>query len=142
MDDAALFNLCSAIAQEAHLGQVDQAGEPYIGHPTRVAARLSSTREKCVAILHDVIEDSSIDAEELLYRGVPADIVGSVRVVTKQSYGDFIGSVRDSGDPVAIAVKRADIADNLDPSRPPLADPAKATKLREKYENALRILDA
>ena len=47
------------IAVEAHKGQTDKAGAPYILHPLRMMMRLKSEAEMVTAILHDVIEDSS-----------------------------------------------------------------------------------
>ena len=44
---------------EAHKGQTDKAGAPYILHPLRMMMRLKSEAEMVTAILHDVIEDSS-----------------------------------------------------------------------------------
>jgi hypothetical protein len=46
-----------AIATEAHTGQVDKAGTPYIAHPLRVIENVSTMDEKIVAALHDVVED-------------------------------------------------------------------------------------
>ncbi len=142
MDDEALLTLCLAIAEDAHQGQTDKAGSPYVGHPVRVSARLTTTRERCVGLLHDVLEDTAMTDSELRERGVPEDIVTSVLVLTKPgpNYDEFIRAVRDSGDPVAIAVKRADIADNLDEARLARLGDEQATRLREKYGRALEIL--
>jgi (p)ppGpp synthase/HD superfamily hydrolase len=46
-----------AIAAEAHAGQVDKAGAPYVLHPLRMMLTLSSNAERIVAVLHDVVED-------------------------------------------------------------------------------------
>jgi (p)ppGpp synthase/HD superfamily hydrolase len=46
-----------AIAAEAHAGQVDKAGAPYVLHPLRMMLRMSSIDERIVAVLHDVCED-------------------------------------------------------------------------------------
>jgi hypothetical protein len=43
-----------AIAAEAHAGQVDKAGAPYVLHPLRMMLRMSSIDERIVAALHDV----------------------------------------------------------------------------------------
>ena len=60
------------LAECAHHCQVDKIGRPYIGHPRRVAAQAQSPEAKASALLHDVIEDSSVTAEDLRAHGIPA----------------------------------------------------------------------
>ena len=45
------------IAAEAHTGQVDKGGNPYILHPLRVMLSLNTEEERVVGVLHDVVED-------------------------------------------------------------------------------------
>ena len=45
------------IAVEAHAGQVDKGGSPYILHPLRVMLSLDREEERIVGVLHDVMED-------------------------------------------------------------------------------------
>ena len=45
------------IAVEAHTGQVDKGGNPYILHPLRVMLSLDTEQERIVGVLHDVVED-------------------------------------------------------------------------------------
>ena len=45
------------IAVEAHTGQVDKGGNPYILHPLRVMLSLETEEERIVGVLHDVVED-------------------------------------------------------------------------------------
>lgn len=47
-----------SIAVQAHYGQKDRYGKPYILHPLRVMQKVTTDREKIVAILHDLIEDT------------------------------------------------------------------------------------
>ena len=46
------------IAVEAHKGQTDKAGMPYILHPLRLMFQMKTDNEKIAAVLHDVVEDS------------------------------------------------------------------------------------
>ena len=99
---------------QAYAGKKDKAGETYILHPLRVMAKVSSTREKAVALLHDVIEDSDFSADDLLAEGIPADIVAAVTALTRrpaEDYEQFIERVQR--DRLAVTVKLADIEDNL-----------------------------
>ena len=56
-DDVSTLERAIAIAAEAHTGQVDKAGAPYVLHPLRMMLSLSSIDERIVAVLHDVCED-------------------------------------------------------------------------------------
>ncbi len=49
-----------ALAAQAHAGQVDKGGAPYILHPLRVMLRLTHPEARIVAVLHDVLEDCPI----------------------------------------------------------------------------------
>lgn len=106
------------IAVEAHAGQVDKAGKPYIFHPLRVCVRCSTDEERLVALLHDTIEDTEITAEDLLVAGFPRNIVDAILAVSRkegESYEDFI--VRAGQKPLSRAVKLHDLEDNMDISR-------------------------
>lgn len=136
--------LAHAIASEVHKGQTDKAGFPYIGHPTRVAIAVLHLGPMFVAaaLLHDVVEDSSITVESLRERGVPAPVYRAVDALTHRK-GERRAAYyrRVAADPIALAVKRADIADNTDPVRLSRLDGETAERLRVKYAQALLALD-
>ena len=78
------------IAVEAHAGQVDKSGKPYIFHPLRVCCRCFTDEEKIVALLHDTIEDTEITAEDLLSEGFPPYIVEAILSISRnedETYG-------------------------------------------------------
>ena len=103
------------IALQAHAGKTDKAGGEYILHPLRVMAKMNTDVERSVALLHDVIEDSDITAEDLLAEGIPAEAVEAVRCLTrdeKEDYLDFVALTKRNT--LAAKVKRADIEDNID----------------------------
>lgn len=111
------YNRALAIAWRAHNGQVDKIGLPYILHPLRVALSLDTADQKVVGLLHDTIEDSDTSLDDILSAFGP-DIARAVDLLTKrrgQPYADYINTIKL--DPVARAVKIADIKDNLLPSR-------------------------
>lgn len=134
-------DLCLAIATEAHRGQVDKAGADYIEHPKRVASRLTVERQRCAALLHDVLEDTPTTADDLLAQGVPADVVAVVQKLTRPEgveYMDYVRSI--AADPDARAVKMSDLTDNMDLTR--LAEvTAKDRERVEKYKRAYSILE-
>ncbi|QFZ17266.1 HD domain-containing protein [Saccharothrix syringae] len=130
------------IARDAHAGQVDKSGHPYIGHPLRVMAGVSGDHARMAAVLHDVVEDTSVTADDLLAAGCPAAVVRTVLALSHrdgEAQEDYLARVR--ADPVAVEVKRADIADNTSPPRMALLDQATRDRLRAKYARALDLLD-
>lgn len=136
MDD---YKLAQEIAIRAHAGQVDRAGEPYIRHPIAVSALVQGDTEKIVALLHDVVEDTPITLESIrvLFGDTIADAVG---LVTHEPGVDYFEYVRRAGtNPIAKAVKIADLTHNSDPRR--MKNPTEKDARRlEKYAKALEIL--
>lgn len=128
------------IAVEAHAGQMDKAGAPYILHPLRVMLAVSDPVARIAAVLHDVVEDSAWTLERLRQEGFSGVIIGAVDALTrrpKESYEEFVK--RAALDPIAREVKIADLRDNLDLSR--IARPAgKDLARREKYQRALTMI--
>lgn len=132
-----------AIATAAHSGQTDKAGADYILHPLRVAEAVSTVDEKIVAMLHDVVEDCpGWTFERLEAEGFGASVIEALRLVTKvggESYEDFVR--RAASNPIARAVKIADLRDNMDLTR--LREiTGKDMERIEKYRRALEILGA
>lgn len=108
-----------AIAAEAHAGQSDKAGAPYILHPLRVMLSVATLGEKVVAVLHDVLEDCPAwTLQRLRTEGFAEDILRGLSSVTKQEGEDYESFVcRASRNALGRAVKIADLRDNMDLSR-------------------------
>lgn len=83
--------LALQIAEEAHRGQTDSAGFPYILHPILVAEQQKIEAAVVAALLHDVCEDCGITLKELLDRGVPKEAVEAVRLLTHRKGGAVFG---------------------------------------------------
>src|SRR5262249_2468574 len=101
------------IAAQAHAGQKDKEGLPYILHPLRAMMSVKGEDAQIVAILHDVIEDTSVTADELRQAGFSEQVVAAVLCVTHrkdESYADYV--VRCKHNEVARRVKLADLEDN------------------------------
>ena len=129
------------IAVEAHEGQIDKGGNPYILHPLRVMMSVDGELEKIVAVLHDVVEDSNWTFEALLAEGFSNEVIEALKSVTKNSdnedYDSFIQ--RAMQNPIGRKVKIADLRDNLDVTRiAELGD--KDLQRINKYKKALKIL--
>lgn len=129
------------IAEQAHEGQTDKSGKPYIKHPFRVAARFTHPTYKCVALLHDVLEDSSYTPDDLRVAGISDEVVEAVVALTHLKHeqrNDYYERIKKNS--LALAVKLADIEDNTDPERLALLDQETRTRLEKKYAEAKRKL--
>ena len=129
------------IATQAHEGQVDKAGNAYIGHPLRVMAMGKTEQEKIAGVLHDTVEDTPWTFEMLEAEGFAPEIIAALKCVTKiseyEDYDDFIERVKKN--PLAVAVKINDLTDNMDIRRLPyLSD--KDVKRLKKYLKAYKKL--
>jgi len=140
MNEEQLLEKALAIAVDAHRGQTDRCGVPYILHPIRVMCRLDTVTEKTVAILHDVVEDTDWTFEDLEEEGFPRVVLEALDSVTKrkgEAYEDFVK--RSAGNPVGRKVKLADLEDNMDPRR--LREITDDDKARlQRYINAWNFL--
>jgi hypothetical protein len=130
-----------AIAAQAHLGQVDKAGAPYLLHPLRLMLQMEANDERIVAVLHDVVEDSDWSLERLREEGFSEVVLGAIDSVTRredETYEEFV--LRASRNPIGRRVKRADLEDNSDLSR--ISNPTARDHERvAKYERAMALLD-
>lgn len=112
-ENSAAIDIAIGLAVSWHRGQRDSDGAPYILHLLRVMIRCSSPQAKQAGVLHDILEDTSATAHDLLSSGISPEIVKSVELLTHEpgiSYGDYIE--RLSADPIATEVKLADLEDN------------------------------
>jgi (p)ppGpp synthase/HD superfamily hydrolase len=135
------LSLAIAIATEAHDGQVDRGGAPYILHPLRVMLSVQGDRERIAAVLHDVAEDCPAWPLDRLraqpFSGAVCDALDALTRRPGEEYGVFIA--RCAADPIARVVKLADLKDNCDLSRIKRPTDKDAERVR-KYVNASMVL--
>lgn len=135
------------IAAQAHQGQKDKAGAPYILHPLRMMMRMKTEAEMITAILHDVVEDTRKNPEaskwtikRLRENGFSEEVLEAVECVTNregESYEQFIE--RAGKNPIARQVKIADLEDNMNIQRIGEISPKDLGRL-EKYHKSWRLL--
>jgi (p)ppGpp synthase/HD superfamily hydrolase len=124
-----------------HAEQVDNGGQPYIGHPLRVMAYLLDPELAAqpdletlqAAVLHDVVEDCGVTVEEIRVK-FGADVAMALDALSRrqgETYFDYIR--RCAQNEIAAVVKVADIRDNSDPRRGDYSWPG-------RHEKALAIL--
>ncbi|WP_312843093.1 HD domain-containing protein [Diaphorobacter nitroreducens] len=128
------------IAATAHAGQRDKAGQPYILHPLRVMLRVDGEHEQMAAVLHDVVEDTSITIDDLAQEGFPIEVLRAIAALTKLPGETRLeAAARAAADPVARKVKLADNAENMDLSRIPNPTDKDYARCRE-YEEVRALL--
>lgn len=128
------------ISFNAHKEQVDKSGMPYVYHPYRIAEQMNDEYSTCVALLHDVIEDTDITLEDLKDEGFPQEVIEAIALMTHDDdtpYFDYIRQIKTN--PIATAVKLVDLQDNSNYER---LDKVEIKDLQriEKYREAKRIL--
>ncbi len=131
-----------AIAAEAHAGQRDKAGQPYILHCLRVMLRVETAAERIAAVLHDLLEDTEWRREDLLREGFAPATVDAIVALTRQDGESYEAFVERAGShPSARRVKLADLEDNMDLSRIPHPTEKDQARMR-KYRQAYRRINA
>ena len=139
-----LTNRALRLAYQAHQGQVDKSGVPYIFHPAHLAEQMEDEISCCAALLHDVVEDTSVTLADL-EAAFPPEVTEAVRLLTHREgtpYEDYVRAIAQN--PVARRVKLKD-------TLPTVYDfelmaggghisSEQRQRLKTKYERALRIL--
>jgi len=108
-----MYEEALVFATERHEGQTRWDGGAYIRHPESVAKHFSDDLHKTVAVLHDVVEDKRATSQEIkdLFGSQVERAVDALSRRSGESYKDFVR--RCAKNPVAKAVKVADIEDNM-----------------------------
>lgn len=114
------FSLALSMATETHAGTNDRGGKPYILHPLRIMMRLRTDdlHLMALALMHDVVEDSSVSFKDLLEQGFSEEFVADLRLLTRspgEEYMDYIEKMR--GNRRVLLIKEQDLRDNSDITR-------------------------
>lgn len=112
-----MLNAMLVLTTNAHAGQYDRGGRPYILHPLKVMHYLKTDDEElqCIALGHDVIEDTSVTYQDLRSAGMSERVIEGIRALTKQpgeTYDEYKERVFANRD--AMLVKRCDLRHNTD----------------------------
>lgn len=131
-----------SVASKAHKGQKDKAGRAYILHPVNVALRTKGIKQKTVALLHDIVEDTNITLDDLKKLGFDNEIVNAVAAITKKSgekYENYLKRVKNNE--IAKDVKIADLQHNSNLNRLKEITPKDIAR-KKKYQTAIEYLCA
>ena len=128
------------ISFNAHKNQVDKSGMPYVYHPFHLAEQMDDEYSTCVALLHDVVEDTDMTIDELS-ETFPKEVTAAIALMTHDDsvpYFDYIRELKKN--PLAAKVKLADLKHNSDLTRLEEVDD-KALERVEKYKKAINTLN-
>ena len=134
--------LAMKVCFEAHKEQTDKSGTPYVFHPFHLAEQMQTEETTVVALLHDVVEDAEYALDDLVQMGFGEPIIAALALLTHDDsvdYMDYVRAIKEN--PIAKAVKLADLEHNSDISRLDVVD-EKALRRREKYRKAIALLEA
>lgn len=128
------------IAAKAHTGQTDKGGDPYIMHPLRLMFSVSGNDERIAAVLHDVVEDSDTSLDDLRNAGFSEAIVAAVDNLTKRKGETRLDAAQRAAlSPISLAVKLADVTDNMNLTR--IKEPSEKDLVRlEEYKAVKEFL--
>lgn len=129
------------LCYNAHHGQVDKSGIPYVFHPLHLAEQMDDEDSTVAALLHDVVEDTDYSLQDLQDMGFGDEVVDALKLLThdpRVPYMEYVKAIAEN--PLARKVKLADLEHNSDISRlnhePSEAD----LERRMKYMKAMEIL--
>jgi (p)ppGpp synthase/HD superfamily hydrolase len=128
------------LAYKAHQKQKDRSGLPYVLHPLHLAEQMDTEETTVAALLHDVAEDTDYTLEDLRREGFPETVLEALALLTHDPavpYLDYVRALKDN--PIARAVKLADLAHNSDLSRLSKVSEKDLARV-EKYRKAMEIL--
>ncbi|MBQ8647324.1 MAG: HD domain-containing protein [Oscillospiraceae bacterium] len=126
---------------EAHKDQTDKTGLPYVFHPFHLAEQMTDEDTTIAALLHDVAEDTDTTLEDLAGMGFPAPVLQALALLTHNDavpYMEYVAALKH--DPIARAVKLADLRHNSDTTRLDHVDEWTRARL-DKYARAIRLLE-
>ncbi len=136
-----MTNEAMRVCYMAHRGQLDKSGVPYVFHPYHLAEQMTTEDEVCVALLHDVQEDTDVTEEQLRAHGFNERVLEALRLLThdpRVPYEDYVQAL--ASNPLARTVKIADLCHNSDQTRRETTTDSDRRR-QQKYARALRILE-
>lgn len=128
------------IAVTAHKNQQEKNGSPYVLHPIRLMLAVESPAAKIAAVLHDVVEDTDIEMEDLVNEGFSEDVIGALKLLTHDDgseYGEYIDRIATND--IAREVKIADLQDNMDIKRIPALKSKDLARIEKYHASWLKL---
>ena len=129
------------ISFNAHKNQIDKSGMPYVYHPFHLAEQMNDEYSTCVALLHDVVEDTDITLVDLMSEGFPDEVIDAISLMTHNDDAPYLDYVRAlTNNTLARKVKLADLAHNSDLTRLDKVEDKDLERVK-KYKQAILMLE-
>lgn len=130
------------LAYEKHDGQVDKSGLPYIFHPFHLAEQMDDEDSVIVALLHDVVEDTDVTADDLAEMGFSERVIDAIKIMTHDKSVDYFEYIKKiSANPIAAKVKITDLRHNSDLTRLDVVTEKDRERV-EKYKKSIELLES
>lgn len=140
------------LCRKLHAGQVDKCGQPYWIHPFTVAMNCFSgyrdvkyISRAIVGLLHDIPEDTGIAVEALTQLiELTDEEIAALKLLTRQdgmSYSQYIDSIGESGNEIAIDVKLYDLLHNMNSDRFSEADITITDQDKNRFDKYEKAFD-
>ena len=136
-----LTKIALKLCFEAHKDQIDKSGMPYVFHPFHLAEQMADENTTIVALLHDVIEDTEYTLDDLRNFGFAEDVLSAISLMTHADdvpYMEYVVKIKTN--PIAKAVKLADLKHNSDMSRLDRITQTDEERAK-KYKQAIELLE-
>jgi hypothetical protein len=129
-----------ALATAQHRDQKDKAGQPYITHPLRVMQNVHGADAQMAAVMHDLLEDTNTNVQDLAALGFSQTVIDAVIALTKLEHDSrYSAAQRTVKNAIACQVKLADLTDNMDLSRLTQITVKDLTRLKQ-YQQVYEII--
>lgn len=129
------------LAFEAHAGQFDKNGYPYVSHPLHLAEDMRDEASTVLALLHDVVEDTDMTLEDIENLGFSKDITAALKLLTHDRHVPYMSYINEiKCNHLARVVKIADLKHNSDITRLDIVT-EKDIKRTVKYKESLKALE-
>lgn len=146
MNEQKMLAAAIRIATEAHDGQFDKGGHPYILHTLTVMFNVRNRGydivTQSIAVLHDVLEDCpEWTVERLLSEGISQEVIDGLLLMVHNAsvpYFEYIENMKHNLR--VMHVKHADIEHNFDVRRLKGVRPKDSERL-DKYAKAYKLIE-
>lgn len=111
-----MLNNMLVLCVNAHDGQYDKGGQPYILHPLKVMHWLKTDDEElqCIALGHDLLEDTKVTMIDIYDATHSVRVVKGIEALTKRGDGYEAYKKQVVANPDACKVKMCDLRHNSD----------------------------
>lgn len=136
-----MTRLALKLAVKAHEGQIDRGGLPYILHPFYLASQMESEESVCVALLHDVVEDTDMTMDDIESMGFSKSVIDALRLLTHDKdvpYMEYVEKIKAND--IAKSVKLQDLIHNSQLGRLDEITEKDIQRVN-KYKKAIELLE-